>query len=227
MDKANNNPLIVDSDKVISLSRFTSGQSLSPIRQAEAYWTALRDGNSIPKRSDVDPRGLENLLHCSFIVESVAPGVARFRLAGRQIAEITGMEVRGMPLTALFTPLSRNAVSAALTEVFEMPAIAEFVLSSETRIARPQFEAHMVLLPLKDDFDRVTRSLGVIVADTKNNPNPVRFDIVGKTARPVSGPMYETQSDPIRTPAKTPGLAEPDTHFERKAPHLRLVKSGD
>ena len=38
----------------------------------------------------------------------MAPSVARFRLAGAHLSELMGMEVRGMPMTALFLPDARD-----------------------------------------------------------------------------------------------------------------------
>ena len=134
--------------KVVTMDRFRNGRGsgvgLSPLRQAEAYWSALRDGAGIPKRSQIDPRGLENLLEYAFIVERVAPGIARFRLAGQHLVQLSGMEVRGMPMTALFTPASRATIGAALEQVFDAPAVAELGLASEPRHGRAPIEARIL-----------------------------------------------------------------------------------
>lgn len=227
MDKIDLGPKSGQSGKVINLSRFTSGQSLSPIRQAEAYWTALRQGGSIPRRSDVDPRGLENLLHCAFVLEGVAPGIARFRIAGRHIAEITGMEVRGMPITALFTPLSRKTMSDALTDVFSSPAIAELTLSAEPLAGQGSFEAHMVLLPLKDDNDKITRALGVVVSEDVEQRQAARFNITGISSRRVGGLTYSAARKVPADGAESKGFADAPQPFERGVRHLRLVKTDE
>ena len=213
------------SGKVISLNRFASGQSLSPIRQVEAYWTALRQDGSIPRRSEVDPRGLENLLHRAFVLESVAPGIARFRIAGRHITEVTGMEVRGMPITAVFTPRARQAMSDALTEVFHTPAIVELTLSSEAGLGRQGFEAHMVLLPLKDEQDKVTRALGVLVAEDNREPTPTRFEVTGISSRRVGGLIYGERAELPERFVVPQEFSEPSAPFKGRASHLRLVKS--
>ena len=93
------------------MSRFRKGGAQSPLRQAEAYWTALRRGDDVPSRSQIDPRGLENILSNTFILERIAPGIARFRLAGSLVNEMAGMEVRGMPVTAFFTTEARKQLS--------------------------------------------------------------------------------------------------------------------
>ena len=147
------------------MDRFRSGKTLSPIRQAEAYWSALRRGSDIPHRSQVDPRGLEEVLEYAFVLERIAPGIARFRLAGQHLNALAGMEVRGMPLTAFFTPASRGQISATLEHVFDTPAVAELTLSGEARTGRAAGEARMILLPMKSDLGDVSRVLGVLIAD--------------------------------------------------------------
>ncbi|MEM1421046.1 MAG: PAS domain-containing protein, partial [Pseudomonadota bacterium] len=51
----------------------------------EAYWEGLRAGRLVPRRADVDPRGIDQALEYSFILERIAPGMARFRLAGMHL----------------------------------------------------------------------------------------------------------------------------------------------
>ncbi|MEL6992372.1 MAG: PAS domain-containing protein, partial [Pseudomonadota bacterium] len=51
-------------------------------RKLLAYWNALRVNLDVPRRCDVDPRGIAGILSRTFILERVAPGLARFRVAG-------------------------------------------------------------------------------------------------------------------------------------------------
>ncbi|MFC4671911.1 PAS domain-containing protein [Seohaeicola nanhaiensis] len=230
------NPAGPDAEKVVTFKRFRGGPGLSPIRQAEAYWSALRDGPGIPRRSQIDPRGLENLLEYAFILEYVAPGIARFRLAGQHLSLLCGMEVRGMPVSALFAPISRANVAAALEHVFETPAVAELSLTSEPRYGRRPISAQMILLPLKNDLGDINRALGVVVSDCDDDGALNRFDVTSTQFRPVSGLRYEADpaAEPLRPvpsgafpppqgPVSLPGLAEPKTRLRGRAPHLRLV----
>ena len=122
-------------DKVVPMDNFRSHTPVSAMRQAEAYWTALRRGDDIPSRSQIDPRGLENILSQTFILERVAPGIARFRLAGQKVNEMAGMEVRGMPITAFFTPDARKQLSAALEHMFEVALCLRMCCSLVDRVS--------------------------------------------------------------------------------------------
>ncbi len=206
-------------DKVIAMDRFRSGKSLSPIRQAEAYWAGLRNGADVPFRSQIDPRGLENILSQTFIVERIAPGIARFRLAGQALNEMAGLEVRGMPLSAFFTSAARSQLSASLEHMFDAPAIVELTLNTEATRLRGSQEARMILLPLRSDLGEVSRALGVFVSDGNPSRTSQRFTIAATELRPVPGLPVQDEAPakaaedtkPVNAP--NPGFAETQSRF--------------
>ena len=104
----------VSNSNVIPLMPRRSEILFPALREVEAYWSGLRDGRAMPARADVDPRGIQSALEYAFILERIAPGVARFRVAGMHLNDLMGMEVRGMPLTAMFVPEGRKEISAAV-----------------------------------------------------------------------------------------------------------------
>lgn len=207
------------------MERFRSGASLSPINQAEAYWTALCAGGEVPRRSQIDPRGLENILEYACVLERIAPGIARFRLAGQHLTALAGMEVRGMPLTAFFTPATRAHLSAALEHVFDVPAVAELTLTAEPRAGRVPGGARMILLPLRSDLGAIDRALGVLVAEgMAGQIPPRRFHLSTAALRDITDPSAPPAPAAISAaaPAVT-GFAEAQTVLSGRAPHLRLV----
>ncbi len=227
-------------DKVVAMDRFRTRSNVSPLRQAEAYWTALRRGDDIPSRSQVDPRGLENILSQTFILERVAPGIARFRLAGQKVNELAGMEVRGMPLTAFFTAESRKTVSAALEHMFDDPSILEFDLHTEATRLRGSRTAKMILLPLRSDLGDVSRALGVMVSEGGASRVSQRFLVdnceirkITKTEQSKAAPEFKatprvsdpqlqdmSQRDLTNKTPQTDGFGEPRSTFERKSTSL-------
>lgn len=204
------------------MDRFDSGRSLSPIRQAEAYWTALLTADGVPMRSQIDPRGLENILECTFILERIAPGLARFRLAGSHLNKLAGMEVRGMPLTSFFEPDARDDTKQLLDQVFSAPAVAELGLVSRGKLGRVSLQARMILLPLKSDLGDVSRVLGVMVSDRMIGVTPRRFTISDHRVHTVS----DLQTPPKHAPNMAEGFSESPSGF-KGAPHLKLVSSRD
>jgi hypothetical protein len=74
-------------------------QNQGMIAELRAYWEALREGEMLPRRDRVDPRGIAGALEHSFLIERIAPGVARFRISGMVFNDLMGMDIRGMPMS--------------------------------------------------------------------------------------------------------------------------------
>jgi hypothetical protein len=202
------------------------------IAEVRASWEALRDGRAAPYRSEVDPRGIERSLEHAFVLERIAPQVARFRLAGMHLNDLMGMEVRGMPLTAFFTPDARPEVGRILETVLAGPHTAELTLCAETGFGRPAIEGRLLLLPLRSDLGDVSRALGCLVTEGPVGRTPRRFDL----RESLASPIVETVADRGR-PAAVAGLAEAAAPFAaaplaaspaaRNRGHLRLVSSDE
>lgn len=224
---------------VIQMSEYQPETGFTAISQVEAYWEDLRHGRLMPRRSEIDPRGLELALENAFILERVAPGVARLRVAGGHLSDIMGMEVRGMPLTTFFVPSHRRTVADALEEMFQTPAICTLRLSAPAAPARPHLDARLVLLPLKSDLGDVSRALGCLVAKGEIGSAPRRMDVVGQQFEPL---VHGVDSDEVPSmplhhepPAQRPamaGFADATAPFKQKGdddrpPYLRLIKSNE
>lgn len=194
--------------------------------ELHAYWEALLDGRPMPARADIDPRGIDRALQFAFILERVAPGMARFRLAGQHICGLMGMEVRGMPLTSLFAPEARKQIADLTEAVFARPAIAEAQLASTAGLGKPELTGHLLMLPLTDDFEAVTRALGCFVAEPLRAPDaadgsldagraPRRFTVSAARIKPLEMPPLR---DPQPSPRPTGRRSPPAHSFEQPVP---------
>ena len=153
------------------------GTRFAAIREVRAYWDALRDDQDLPRRDQINPRGMAGALHQVFMVERIAPGMARFRLAGMEINDLMGMEVRGMPLSALFDPAARARLAEVLESVMTSRRIVELDLEADRSIGRPALQARLVLLPLKSAAGEADLILGCLACDGKIGRAPRRFVI--------------------------------------------------
>ncbi|WP_187430738.1 hypothetical protein ROLI_020630 [Roseobacter fucihabitans] len=226
---------------VFTMTQNNSHNGFAPLAQLEAYWEALRGNRLMPNRAEIDPRGIERALEYSFVIERIAPGIARLRIAGSHLSDLMGMEVRGMPLTSFITPGSRRQISDILEEVFETPATCSIQLRSEQGPGMPALEARMVLMPLKSDLGDVSRILGALVSVGDMGRSPRRFDVTRTAVRPIiadSAKPLATKPKPAapmpkpQAPTMIPGFHEAKADFKsetprEKAPYLRLVKSDD
>lgn len=225
---------------------------VAPLAQIEGYWNALRGSRLLPLRSEIDPRGLKGALEYCFVLERVAPGIARLRVAGSHLGDLMGMEVRGMPISSFLTADARQEFAEMLEEVFETPATATITLSAETGLGRPPLKARMILLPVRSDLGDTSRVLGGFVTEGDIGRAPRRFSIDMIRLSPIVARDTTAKDGPARPapdafrsfdrdhgadialprPAvearnEAPAMAEDSARFEQPipgVPYLRVVK---
>ncbi len=170
---------------ILHLADFDPARPARIFAEMRVYWQSLRKGRAVPPRSEIDPKGIRRALDYAFILERIAPGAARFRLAGRHLIDLMGMEVRGMPMAAFLNPSARGRLSDVLESVFQGPQIADFELRSPADYGRPELNGRLLMLPLRSDLGDVTRIMGALIAEGETGMAPRRFDILGETIEPI------------------------------------------
>ena len=217
------------------------GRGYTALQEVRAYWDGLRVDSALPGRAQIDPRGMDRALEHVFLIERIAPGNGRFRLAGMHLSLLMGMEVRGMPLSSLFEPESRPQLHDLLEAVFG-GALSELSLQAGRGIGRPHLEGRMLLLPVVGDDGICDRALGCLVALGAIGRGPRRFTIskaitdLPQKAASARSFHFSAIARPQALPR--PAFAEaPKAYVVSKTPvaavtkrsraHLRLVKSDD
>jgi hypothetical protein len=209
-----------------------STQHFAMLAEVRAYWEGLRHDGALPRRDAIDPRGIAGALENTFLLERVAPGIARFRIAGMQLHDLMGMDVRGMPLSSLIEPAGRNRLAEALESVFAGPGTLEIWLEAESGIGRPALQGRMLILPLTAQRGDIGLALGCLALHGALGRAPRRFAISGVMGErlPSQAATLAVRPAPRVQPA-APGLAEPAASFAPRPPrtrgHLRLVHSRD
>lgn len=201
----------------------TESDAFRHLATVRAYWEGLRHGAGLPRRDQIDPRGMASALEQVFLVEQVAPHHGRLRLAGMHLSDLMGMEVRGMPVTALLEPVARARLSEALAGLFRGEQVLDLWLEAERGIGRPALQARMLLLPLSVSEGEPNLALGCLCSKGQIGRAPRRFAI--------SRLVRETLPQSAR--ATPPAFAETASRYDpplvhlapRPRPHLRLVSS--
>ena len=161
-------------------------------KAVRAYWEGLRVDGKLPTRAMIDPRGLASALEQVFLLERIAEGLAKFRLAGNLIHDLMGMDVRGMPFSTQFEPVGRQKLQPLLEEVFVGPQALHLTLEAERGIGRPALSAKVLLLPLLGRHGESEMALGVLHPEGSIGRAPRRFHIA--TARLESAPSCASTS---------------------------------
>jgi hypothetical protein len=236
----------VHDGRVVALTGGIRKMPPSQFARLRGYWEALRDGDALPTRAALDPRGFADLLECTLLVERIAPGMARIRLAGMGLCDLMGMDLRGMPLSALILPESRDPLRTQLEQVFAGPRIATFAMEAARGIGRPALSAQLLLLPLAGHDGTIDRALGCLVTEGKVGRVPRRFalaqsdlsEVPGYVAAAATTGRPAARAAAADTPeftglslprAPQPGFAAPKTPYDptpKPRVNLRLIKGG-
>ena len=215
------------SDDLIQLSAHHPIQGRTVLDELERYWRELRGARRIPIRSEVDPARIDSALPYAFILDRVAPGVGRLRVAGQKLSAFIDMDARGMPLTSFFTADAREQVMAQTEAVFARPALVELPLISVRSLGRPRLTGKMLLMPLLGPDGTVSRALGAILMDGMIGRTPRRFDIAdGEAIRCEVLPEPQKYAMPVAVNAGARvGQQFASKRPDNMRPALRLVVS--
>ena len=187
------------------------------------YWSSCAVGTELPNRRDIDPRGMMGVLEYSFMLEMIAGGLARFRIAGQHLCEIMGMDVRGMPFSSLFQPSARDEMAQILETCTRQRCRIDVPLETTRKVFVPNRPVKMVLLPLMGESGRVDRILGAMVSDGSTGGAPQR--LVRADAPVVHGQPFGQPQSPAAAPSTLGAAKEKGPGVAR--PALRLVYSAD
>jgi hypothetical protein len=145
----------------------------------ERYWRSLRHARHIPVRNDLNTNKRDSAQPHAFILQRVAPGTARFRVAGQRVHDMLKMDARGMPFSTLFHSEVREDIATLVETAFGEPAIIGMPLVSAGAFMRPKLHGAMLLLPMQDDKGETSRLLGAFVTPDIAQTRPRRFEING------------------------------------------------
>lgn len=192
----------------------------SKMQLVRGYWEALRKGKAIPTRADIDARGMASALENVFLIERIAPGQARFRLAGVHLSELMGMDVRGMPVSSLIEPNCRGRFSELLEISFAVPTVLDVRLEAERSLSKPALSAHLCILPLATIPAEQQIALGCLVSSGNIGRGSRRFAISSAVQEIVR--IESIAKELGRGPEHNMRLPE---SVSKTCSHLRLVHS--
>lgn len=207
-------------DTVVELlSTWDMAPSHSILRELEDHWRDLREASGyLPRRADLDAGRIASALPHAFVAERVAPGVARLRIAGRNIVGLLGSEARGLPLSLLFAPASRPTLQGWTERCFAVPALVDMAVEADQGALRAAVRGRLLLLPMLDAEGQVTRVLGGLLMDSALRRGPAKLGLRDEEVRVRTIPASVPSAGAERS-TPLPGLREAER------PWLRLVVS--
>lgn len=132
-------------------------------RELYDYWERIRGQEPAPRRSDIEPGAIRQILADTFILEVVHRDHQVVRLAGTRVCSLYGREIKGIGFLDIWADEDRPAVATLATAVCEDAAGAVISASLETDGDR-RLTCEFLLLPLRHGgptYDRILGSCSV------------------------------------------------------------------
>jgi hypothetical protein len=126
------------------------------------YWDRLRDGRPAPRRTEIEPADIRNLLADTFIIETDARKEPVFRLAGTRLCAIFGRELKGFAFPSLWAQRDQRVVARLLSGALHQHSVAVIEFEGTSRSGRT-LPLEMIALPLEGSAES-PRALGSVTA---------------------------------------------------------------
>lgn len=204
-------------------------EHLQPLAEIESYWHVRAGGRPMPDRAEIGPHGMEAALPHALLIERIAPGIGRLRLAGGHLRDLMGMELRGMPISALVEPDARPLLADAIDTALDLPALVHVDVTSAPGLGRPALQGRLLLAPLSSRDGRLRMLLGGLAMTGAVGRPPRRLCVGAVSVSPIAGAVWDGASSVPTQAAEPVAVFAADKKAERPdamRPALRLVKSG-
>ena len=123
------------------------------------YWQARRNGEAAPARASIDPMDFVQILPQVIMLGRRGPGDYVFRLVGGFVADLHGLDLRGVDFTALWAQNARQPIRNALEDARRDPAAIH--ITADVQAGELTLPVSLVLLPLTNAEGVVDRFIGL------------------------------------------------------------------
>lgn len=206
-------------------------------RELFGYWNRLRGNRHAPRRDEVEPSDIRQLLSDTFILEvSGTLKTVSYRLAGTRICAIFGRELKGYGYLGHWSERDSFDIARVLARVYRDFEPVLVVMRGKTDTGR-QADFEVLLLPLEPMADGSARVIGIAVSDRDQfwlGVEPISECEI-RSARSIDTNSEKVAGDGWKdhaTPPLSPHLTPPDGDYglievageHAMPPHVRKVR---
>lgn len=146
------------------MSPSTSGISDARLQAALSYWQSKTSNGRLPRRADIDPSDIPQLLPHIRLVDVLGAGIYRYRLIGTEIARVNGTDHTGRYVHDVIPAPYLSHVIALYDQCSqERRAIYTESLFFSPRDRAPDLHTKALFMPLSEDGDGVNIIFGAQV----------------------------------------------------------------
>ena len=135
-----------------------------------SYWNEIRGSRIAPRRFEIEPTSIANILPETFILEYNNRRSVNFRLSGTLICDLFNREFRGQSIYSLWNDQDRLLLEDALASIADCGSVALIEATAITASER-QIAVEIIMMPLIHSGEKISRLIGTISTDTYQ-PDP-------------------------------------------------------
>ena len=126
-----------------------------------AYWNELRGERPVPRRLEIQPARIADLLLDTFILERADRTAFRFRLAGTRVASRFGLELRARDFLSCWSEGDRSLLEHHLAAISDTGRVGLFTGEAEVSAggAEAPYAFELLMLPLVHTGQAIDRLL--------------------------------------------------------------------
>lgn len=193
------------------------------------YWNELRGNRTAPRRLDIQPARIADLLLDTFILERTDGATFRSRLAGTRVAARLGLELKSQSFLSCWGDGDRALLSHHMVAIADLGRVGVFTAEAERLDDRGQWRARgqsstfeMIVLPLVHSGETIDRLLCHLVELDPQDASP------GGSIRRLRLVAAETVSPGGGMSADTTPFAERSASADDRQlplhPHVRTAR---
>jgi len=128
-----------------------------------AYWNGVRAERLAPRRFEIEPSAIAQILSSTFILERLDTATFRYRLAGTTVCDYFGLELRGSNFAEGWPHEDRIAIEDGFSALTTQAAAVLLQIEAAPK-GRASTPFEVLMLPLRHTGDRIDRVLGAFSA---------------------------------------------------------------
>lgn len=134
-----------------------------------AYWNEVRGERPAPRRLEIQPARIADVLLDTFILERADRGTFRFRLAGTRVASRLGLDLKARDFLSCWGDGDRALLEHHMAAIAELGRVGLFTGEAEVasgpgeKLAPQRYAFELLILPLMHTGHAIDRLLCMVV----------------------------------------------------------------
>ena len=130
-----------------------------------SYWNEIRGSRIAPRRFEIEPSSIANILPETFILEYCNRKSVNFRLSGTMICDLFNREFRGQSIYTLWNDQDRLLLEDALASIADCGSVSLIEATAVTASER-ELAVEIIMMPLIHSGEKISRLIGTISTTT-------------------------------------------------------------